>query len=146
MVWSNVFIPEKSSISTHFGFNLEFNSVAQRLSWVILTLDAQEPSLIVSIMAIPPSQLLFVSILTSPNIKTFSSNVSDISPWSIVPSNSLWTIRSPLSHYCRFSNSQFIAILVWHDKSSIRPSSNCMCPWIKDKPLSIVGRLRVSNS
>lgn len=76
---SDVFSPVDCSVLRQFGFNLELNTILQRIQWIRISLLLNKPSLAEAIVAVPPSDCLKVSIGATRDVQALASVVSDIS-------------------------------------------------------------------
>jgi hypothetical protein len=73
LMTTNMFMIEKSSVSSHSRFDLEFNSVSQWISSVVKWFSVKVPSLISTIVANPVNDFFVISVSSSVNIKAVSS-------------------------------------------------------------------------
>jgi len=146
LVSSNMLVPEENSIVLLSGSDLEPNSVSNWLPWIVSAFSINLPTLVESIMTVPPGGDLHVVVSSSPDVETFLGVVSEILSASTVPGDPLIHITSPWSHASSDSNSELVVELVGHNLSSISPCSNGLCSPVEDEPLSAILRHVVSDS
>ena len=78
LVASDVLMPEEGSSVWHSGLDLELNSVAKWVSWVLSGLGVDVPGLVKSVVAVPEDDVSVVVVVSSVNVKTFLWQVSDV--------------------------------------------------------------------
>jgi hypothetical protein len=78
LIGTHVFVPEKGFVASHSGLDLELDTVGNWLSRVLSSLLIDCPSLVETVMAVPPSKVVVVVVATTINIQTLSSVVSNV--------------------------------------------------------------------
>ena len=74
---SDVLSIEESSVVFHLRFDLESDVVSIWLLWICPADLINLPSLVLSVMAVPPGNMSSVSVSSTMDIKAFASDVSD---------------------------------------------------------------------
>jgi len=74
-----VLSPVDSSVVLHSGLDLELLTVSEWVSWEFDTLVVEEPSLVLTVMAVHPATVHIVSVSSTIDIKALASSVSDVS-------------------------------------------------------------------
>lgn len=119
----------ESSVLRHHRSELEWNSISKR--WVLVLhndlvvrgLD-EGPSLVGSVVAVPPDDVSHVSVAVTVNIEALSTVVSDVSSGSTIDSDLLFNLSSPLSDDSWSSNVEFLTGLVGDTEVSSEVSSD----------------------
>jgi len=139
----------QSSVSTHLRSEYETSSISD---WWVLVLDNDlevgdlhdGPSLVGTVVAVPPDDMSVVMVMSSMNIKALSSIVSDVSSRSTINSDLLLDLSSPLSDDSWSSDVEFLTGLVGDTESSLEESSDGSSSGI-EHPLSSFSDLVVSS-
>jgi hypothetical protein len=106
----------------HYGFGGWF-WLWSRWEW-LWHLGGHCPSLVESIVAVPEDNVSVVFVLTSVNVKTFLSIVSDVSEFTSVVGNLLVDFVLVCSDDSSATNSESLSSLVGNSHVSATPSSN----------------------
>lgn len=138
LVSSDVFFVEQRLVSLHSRPDLELNTVTERVSRVLDASLIDDPSLILTIMTFPEVNMSSVVIMSAMNIKTLSSEVSQILAFSCKPQGFLVNLRFPVSYNSSDSNSELISSLIGDNLLSISSSTDGLGPVIEDEPLLVV--------
>lgn len=125
---------------------MEFLVITNWLSWPADSSLINVPGLVQSVVAVVVDNMSVVMIVTSVNIKALSSNVSNVSSWTIEPSDLLVWLVLPLSDYCSNINSEALSSLVGESIVSSSPGSDGSGSGIESPPLSVVLWTVVSDS
>lgn len=122
-------VDEEGSVLRHHVSELEWNSISKR--WVLVLdndlvvggLD-EGPSLVGSVVAVPPDDVSHVSVAVAMDIEALSSIVSDVSSGSTIDSDLLLNLSSPLSDDSWSSDVESLASLVGDTEVSSEMSSD----------------------
>jgi len=82
-------MPEEGSSVSHSGSDLELSTISEWVSWVVVSLSVNHPSLVGTVVALVPDNVSVVRVRFSVNIEASLSHVSDVSSGSVVPSDLL---------------------------------------------------------
>lgn len=138
---------EESSLSEGYTSDLEFDSWSQWLFWVVESFSVNVPSLlcITSTASIP---LKMISVSVGSNMKASSSDISDSSSSSSVPSHLLKHFISVLSNNGSVAviSPVFTIHLDRDNHSSIGSISDSSSSPVEDEPLFVVVWVEVLNS
>lgn len=89
LVSTNMLMPEEGSSVGHSRSNLELSSVSEWVSWVVVALSVNNPSLVDTVVALVPDDVSMVRVRLSVNIEASHSHISNVSSGSIEPSDLL---------------------------------------------------------
>lgn len=104
--------PDKHSVSSHSGSDLELNIIVVKWGSRSLTSLIDDPTLVGTVVAVPEDNVSVVVVSVSMDIEALSSVVSEVSSRSIVPSDSISVVSLELSHDSSDSNSELVSSLV----------------------------------
>ena len=82
------------------------------------------PSLVGTVVAVPEDNMTTIVIVTSVNVQTLTSVISDVSSRSSIDSDSLVDLRSPDSNNSSLTNVESLTSLVTENKVSSIPGSD----------------------
>lgn len=109
LVSSNVLLYSQGSLLWKSGLDLELDSVSVWLSWVSDSISVKEPSLVLSIVAVPEDDMSLVGVSSTVNIKALLSVVSNVSVLSTIVGNLLVNLTSEWSDDSGLSDSVAIS-------------------------------------
>jgi len=129
------------SVSDH-----ELNVVTQWLSWPFEGGLVNVPSLVETVVAVPEDNVSVVVVVSTVNVQTFSTVVSNVSSGSTVPGESLVDLGSPWSDSSSNSDPVTLSLLVGNGVVSSGEGSDSSGSGIEDEPLLVVPWGVVSDS
>jgi len=107
---------EESAIWNWWFLPLNNNSEVSSLN--------NRPTLIGSVVAVPEDNMASVVVVTSMDIQTLTSIISDVSSVTSIDSDSLIDLRSPLSYNSSLTNVESLTSLVRKSEVSSSPGSD----------------------
>lgn len=125
LVAANVLVPEEVLASSHGRSDVELDSILKWLSVAWLSSNGVDsPSLVGTIVAVPPDNMSVVSIDTTVNIKALTTIVSNVSSVASIELNGLGLLTRVLSDNSVDSDSVTIASSVGEYPVSVVGVSN----------------------
>jgi len=146
LVSSNVLSVDEGSLGFHLGSDLESHLVTKWLFWVGESSLVNVPSLVETVVAVPEDNVSVVVVVSTVNVQTFSTVVSNVSSGSTVPGESLVDLGSPWSDSSSNSDLVTLSLLVGNGVVSSGEGSDSSGSGIEDEPLLVVPWGVVSDS
>jgi len=148
LVSSNVLVPEEGSVSDHSSLDLELNTVTKWVWWVLVSNSVNEPTLVGTVVALPPDHVSVVMVVSTMDIEALVVSVSDVSDSTSEHSHLLSVLGSPVS-----SNSVVSVVLEvvgvnldGDNLVSVSESSDGSGSPVEGPPLSVVSWVVVLDS
>jgi len=136
----------KSSVGWHQRLDLESSAIWKWLSWVDNSSSVNGPGLVGTVVAVPEDNVSVVMVVSTVNIQTFSSVVSNVSVSSLVESRVLIDFSNPWSDNSGNSNSVSLSFLVRDGELSSTGRSDGSSSLVEDEPLLTLTWHVVSDS
>jgi len=136
------------SLVTHLSSDLELNSISNWISWVSDSLKINLPSLVLSVGASGPLDVIVGGVLASYNIQASDTHVSNVSSASIEPSDSLDHLGLVSSNNGGISIREPVVVVPLNGDShvSVVISSDRSSSPVEDPPLLRIFWIVVSDS
>lgn len=110
------------------------------------SLSVNGPCLVETVVAIPEDNMSMLAVTSTMNIHALSWDVSEVSVWSTVVTNSLESFTLPLSDDSGSVSQESLSSLVGDGIASLQGWSNGVSSSVEDEPLSLIPWLIVVNS
>ena len=146
VVVTDVLMPEEGSSASHLGSELELDVVTKNWSVVDGSSLVNLPSLVETLVAIPVNDMSVVVIVSTVDIQTFSTVVSNVSSRSVEPSDSLVDSSRVWLDVSSNTNSPVLSSLVRDSITSSSPGSNGLGSSVEGPPLLVVRWVVVLDS
>lgn len=136
----------ENSVSWEDRSDDEGLTVSNWIPWWVESSRVKEPDLVVTVVAVPPSDYLVVDQSVMDNIQALSSQVSEVLSLSLVELKLLIVVVFELSDNSGSTDSVFCIQLVGNDQVSVLSESDGVGSSVMDEPVSLVPRWRGVDS